>query len=117
MARKKHTPRGRHIQIQGKSHRWPWGHVYKVLEIGPYSIVKFRRNKPDSAESDWKPETGFSTFVNGRRTGHSYESLDAALIACVVFRREEINHGMSAALNERFTGYIMRALGEDEDDG
>jgi hypothetical protein len=114
----------RTIEVQGKKVPFVWGHVYAVIEVGPYSIVKYRPNKSANADPDWKPKTSFHPYVKNNTkagvydTGHSYGSLDAALIACVVFKREWETHGINTALNEQLTSYIMRILdpeeGEDE---
>lgn len=101
-----------------------WGRVLKVHEIGPYSIVEFKRNQAGNvSDEDYaasEPNISFSLFIDGwmnmngwkgsRDVGHSYHTLDAALIAGVVKRHEQINHGHNAALNESLSGYIMRLL-------
>lgn len=87
-----------------------WGEVITVHEVGPYVIVEYLPNRPGNAKDDWEPLPNFSLFVDGYTTSHSYSSLDHALVAGVVWRNEETNHGVNAAANERLSGYVMRVL-------
>jgi hypothetical protein len=106
-----------------------WGEVLAVHKVGPYAIVEAKRGQySNESDADFATANriGFHIFIDGwiqpngwkgtRDVGHSYSSLDAALIGCVVKRREQVNHGHNAALNERLTGYIMRMVGEDDED-
>lgn len=93
-----------------------WGRVRRIHRVGPYAIVECDDRRPDNAKDDWQPSVGFHPYVvlDGESgyldTGHSYGSLDAALVACVVFTSECLTHDINTAMNERLTGYIMRAL-------
>lgn len=104
-----------------------WGRILKVHEVGPYSIVEYKSNQAGN-ESDEEyaasePNISFSIFIDGWKTpngwfgardvGHSYGSLDAALVACVVKANEHKHRGIGAAANERATTYIMRMIGAD----
>lgn len=102
-----------------------WGRVLKVHEVGPYSIVEYKENQAgNQSDADYaasEPNISFSIFIDGftkangwkgsRDVGHSYGSLDRALIACVVMANERRHRGINAALNESATTYIMRMIG------
>lgn len=107
--------------------KFVWGEVIEVHSIGPYAIIEYHRNQPGNVDDEeWagqEPHIGFHPFVEyqDEKNGlydmhHGYDSLDAAIIACVVFRHEWRNHGINTALNESLTGYIQRILKIKEED-
>lgn len=107
-----------------------WGRVLKVHEVGPYSIVEFKSKQSGNvSDADYlasEPNISFSIFIDGwrgssgwfgsRDVGHSYGSLDAALVACVVKANERRHRGINEALNESATTYIMRMIGAGRED-
>lgn len=91
-----------------------WGQVTRVHVVGDdYAIVEFLPNRVGLGRHDRR--TQFSVFVRGARgtgwdTGHSYYSLDKALIAAIAWRAEQRHHGQGAAANSKAVRYIARLL-------
>lgn len=103
--------------------RFTWGEVLRVHAIGDdYAIVEFTPNLANNVKAaDRDPSPQFSAFVRGARgdgwdTGHSYRSLDQALIACIAWRAEQRHNGIGAAANSQAVHYICRMLGLTNDD-
>jgi hypothetical protein len=80
------------------------GDVIKVHVIGPYDVVEYWQ-KPASNSEDRNVYRAFSTYIDGRRTGRSFSSLDEALVGCVALRHDGIN--------TRADGYFIRSIGAD----
>jgi hypothetical protein len=96
---------------------WPWGPVLQVHEIGTYAIVEFTHANPDRGS-----EVSFHPFLQLERsgdewhdTGHSYGSLDKALVAAIAWkyedRADDPRQWRSTAANSQAAMYFMRMIG------
>jgi len=98
--------------------RFTWGPVLKTHRVGEdYAIVEYIPNRASNVKiEDYDPSPQFSVFVRGARgdswdTGHSYRSLDEALIAAIAWKHEQANDGLNAAANSRAVKYVCKLLG------
>lgn len=100
--------------------RFAWGRVLRVHVIGDdYAIVEHTRFQASNvSDEDYDPSPKFAVYVRGAGTngktwdtGHSYPSLDKALIACIAWKAEQTNGGWSAAANSQAVAYVTRMLG------
>lgn len=98
--------------------RFTWGRVLKTHVVGEdYAIVEYAPRKPGNRTVDeFDPSPQFSVFVTGARgsasdTGHSYHSLDEALIAAIAWKHEQARDGINAAANSRAVKYVCKMLG------
>lgn len=125
----------RKMDLAPDGDRFVWGEILHIHEVGNYFIVEFERNQAGNvSDEEWAQEESHISFhpyirdlvvkgAYGRAgemytkdwedTHHSYDSLDKALIACVIYAREACHRGLSAAMNERVTTAIMRMTGPD----
>ena len=84
---------GPRIGPNGK--HFPWGPIDAVWDVGEeYQIVQFRRDtsghvQPEVWESHGK--TRFHPYINGRDTSRTYDSMDAALVGVIAYKREGPN--------------------------
>jgi hypothetical protein len=99
--------------------RFTWGAVQKVHRVGPYAIVEYLSNEQGSSfafkDRAVTDRRAFSIFVDGYDVGHSYGSLDKALLACVAWRADERLGGRNRAANSRAATYMARMIELEED--
>jgi hypothetical protein len=101
-----------------------WGDVRNIHYIGEYAIVEYDARRASNApEDEWAPHICFHPYIwmQPRSAWHdmarSFLTLDSALIASVIYRREWFETGdVNVAANSRLHGYIMRLvpLAEEE---
>ncbi len=68
-----------------KGHKFAWGEVVAIHEIGPYSIVEATSDRNDG-------EPAFYLYVDGNDTSSHYYDLDGAIAAGIAYRHEGPNH-------------------------
>lgn len=66
-----------------KGDKFVWGKLLEILEIGEYSIVKYSRRQEKTI--------AYSSYINGKRTSCSWNSLDDALASCIAEKYEGTN--------------------------
>jgi len=84
---------------------YTWGNMVKIHNIGEYDIVEYHPWKTEgSSVLTGSPDDTlcFGCYLDGKNCCHSYESLDAAIAACIAYKYEGLNH----KANE----YFMRML-------
>ncbi len=92
-----------------KGQKFTWGKVIKIHEIGEYAIVEFIEtpDEPDKVDENYKPVISFfayvpATMTTGENDHTGYDSMDAALAACIAFKYEGYGH--------RADRYFMKML-------
>ena len=80
------------------------GPVIGIHTIGPYDIVEYW-HQPSSNSPDRNTYRNFSLFIDGKKTGCSFDSLDEALAGGIARRHDGIN--------TRADGYFIRGIGAD----
>jgi hypothetical protein len=101
---------------------WAWGPILQVHEVGDYAIVEYEPNRPGNAKPDWEPHVNFHPFLQLERgegdwhdTGHSYHTLDRALVAAIAWKHEDreddAHQFRSTAANSQAVHYFMRMIG------
>lgn len=95
-----------------------WGEVVTTHVIGDdYQIVEYiPAQAGNESDEDYDPSPQFSVFVRGARgtswdTGHSYSTLDTAVIAAIAWRAEMRTSGANGAANSQAVHYISEMLG------
>ncbi len=97
-----------------KGHKFTWGRVIKIHEIGEYAIVEFIEtpDEPDKVDENYKPVISFFAYVpgavlrwEGENDHTSYDSMDSALAACIAFKYE--GHGHQA---DRYFMKMLKAV-------
>lgn len=105
-----------------------WGPIVETHTIGDFSIVECEAQRASNVrEEDWEPHHQFSLYIRHekpgylaravdpptgwRSTGHSYQTLDDALLAGICWKYEDKSGGWNAAANSRAWGYIRRMIG------
>lgn len=82
------------VQQAKKDYVWQGDSFIAMHEIGPYEIVEFWRANHDHTDDDKRRSLAFGTYIQGKRMGQSYPSLDEALAGCISRRHEGLNnHG------------------------
>lgn len=67
-----------------------WGFIIEHYEIGPYNIVKYEPRTKDKEGY----ELSFHGWVGGRSTGHSWNTLDRAILGVIAYKAD--GHGTKA---------------------
>lgn len=83
------------IEIDGKQRKFVWGPVKEVYRIGPYEVVRYHPQifKDSSGTGNYDYTVNqYHPYVKGEDTNESYDSLDAALVGAIAYRREGGNH-------------------------
>jgi hypothetical protein len=81
------------------------GDVHEVHSIGRYAFVEYLHEPASNAE-DKTRRIHFASYIDGKRTGRSYLSLEAAMVGAVALKFDGIN--------TRADTYFMRSLGVGE---
>jgi hypothetical protein len=90
--------------IRNSPHLFTWGKVVAFHDVGPYTIVEYKREiqtQPQRALHTSTSYEGVSTFhvyVEGNSTSSSETSLDNALLLAIGLRNCGINEGRHMAL-------------------
>ncbi len=80
------------LEYLKENHQHPFGHIVQIHEIGPYAVVEYRPKRERAAsEPPRETETMFSSYVHGKRTITSHDTLDAALAHCIAVNAEGNN--------------------------
>lgn len=97
--------------------RFTWGRVEAVHQINGYVIIEYTPNVPGSYNAfelkEREMEEGrrsFHPWVDGKDTGHSFSSLDRALLGCVAWRADVRHGGYNRAANSRAVTYMARLI-------
>ncbi len=99
-------PGSRHNPIDAS--RWPWGPIVKVHEIGPYAIVEYLldySSRGGSCDYSKHGAKSYATYVEGKSTKHTHDTLDAALAHCIAYAHDGINTQAHV--------YFIRGIGAD----
>lgn len=75
-----------------KNHKpFTWGELIAIHEIAGYAVVEYHpfiyENGIGTGKTDYKT-ISFHSYVNGKDTSSSSESLDAALAYCIAYMHE-----------------------------
>lgn len=109
-AEKCHRALARRDQIDPCGKPFPWGTVTCWHRVGEYVIAEsWRDHEVYSGKKGVLPPdesvVAFHPYVDDMDTGHSFSSLDAALVHCVAFKHDP------AGPNTRADLYFMRMIG------
>lgn len=76
-----------------KGHKYTWGKLVKIHEIGEYKVVEYFSYKyENNHRTDGYEETAsFHPYINDQDTNNSYESLDAALVGVIAYKQDGPN--------------------------
>ena len=78
-----------------------------VHTLGQYDIIEYTPNQSSNvADEDYDPSPQFSPYIDGRSIGHSYHSLDKALVGAIAYKLE--------GCNGRAASYFFRMVDSDE---
>ena len=77
------------------NHPFTWGQVVNIHAIGEYSIVEYQPWKTDGCrlkigDVDFENYL-FHGYIDGKCTSRSWESLDAALVGLIAYKRDGPN--------------------------
>jgi len=82
-----------------------WGEIVTIHEIAAYAIVEYHpfiyKNNCGTGEIDYKA-IEFHSYVDGKGTACSAESLDSALAYCIAYKYE--------GANTRASAYFMKMI-------
>lgn len=85
-----------------------WGETIKIHEIAEYAIVEYHpfifEKGFGTDRIDYKTKN-YHSYVNGKDTACSSESLDAALAYCIAYKHE--------GSNTRASYYFMRSIAKE----
>jgi hypothetical protein len=81
---------------------WRKDEFIRLHEIGPYTFVEFWNGPADNAK-DKRHHRAFGAYIDERRTGCCYNTLDEALAGVIATRHDGIN--------TRADSYFIRAIG------
>lgn len=75
-------------KVRKYPHRFTWGRVVQVLDLGPYSFVEHARDDGVS----------YAVYVDGKDTHTSAGTLDGAILIAIARKRLEANEARYMAM-------------------
>lgn len=76
--------------IRKHGHRFTWGYVTEIYDIGPYTIAKYRDNNGENIR--------FHVYVDGKCTSNSCHTLEGALLLAMARKHLEVNEARYMAM-------------------
>lgn len=74
-----------------------WGQIIKIMDIGSYTVASFWYRATDTTEREM-----FHGWINGVDCGHSWDSLEAAIVGLIAYKND--------GPNSRAGEYFMRMI-------